>query len=214
MRVVIGEDELLMREGLVLVLERAGVEVVGVAEDAEDLARSVEALFPDLVVTDIRLPPGPAEDGLRVVLRIREDRPDTAVVVLSQHVERSHALELIGDRPEGIGYLLKQRIIDAEEFVRDLRRVRGGGTVLDPEVVSAMLARARRDDAALDRFTPRQAEVLGLIAEGRSDPAIARRLSITESAVVEHTSRIYDELGLAPEEDHRRVLAVVRYLAR
>lgn len=215
MRVVIGEDEALMREGLVLVLEQAGIEVAGAAGDAESLVREVAALAPDLVVTDIRMPPGLTDDGLRAALRIREEQPETAVVVLSQHVQRSYALELVGERPEGVGYLLKQRIVDADDFVRDLRRVNDGGTILDPEVVSAMLARARRDDAALERLTPRQTEVLGLIAEGRSNGAIARRLSITEKAVVQHTSRIYDELALAPSgEDHRRVLAVLRYLAR
>lgn len=215
MRVLIGEDEALMREGLVLVLEQAGIEVVGVAADAEALMRQVADLSPDLVLTDIRMPPGLADDGLRAALWIRAERADAAVVVLSQHVQRRYALDLIGERPEGVGYLLKQRIVDADEFVRDLRRVNDGGTVLDPEVVSAMLARARRDDGALERLTPRQAQVLGLIAEGRSNAAIAGRLTITEKAVVQHTSRIYDELGLAPsDQDHRRVLAVVRYLSR
>lgn len=214
MRVVIGEDEVLMREGLEFVLGRAGFDVVAVAANAEQLTGLVREHAPDLVVTDIRMPPTNTDDGLRAALAIRAHRPETAVLVLSQHVQRAYAQELIQNRPAGIGYLLKQRIADVEQFCADARRVAGGGTVLDPEVVSIMVARARRDDAAVDRLTGRQREILALVAEGRSNAAIARRLAITDKAVVGHISRVYDELGLPPSsDDHRRVLAVVRYLA-
>ncbi len=214
MRVVIGEDEALMREGLELVLGRAGFEVVGLAADADRLIQLASELSPDLVVTDIRMPPKNTDDGLRAALTIRASRPEAAVLVLSQHVQGAYARELIETRPAGVGYLLKQRIADAEQFCADARRVASGGTVLDPEVVSMLLVRARRADAAIDRLTSRQREVLGLVAQGRSNAAIARRLSITEKAVVGHISHVYDELDLpSRDDDHRRVLAVVRYLA-
>jgi DNA-binding NarL/FixJ family response regulator len=215
-RVVIGEDEVLLREGLVHVLERAGMQVVGVAGDAVTLEELTAATAPDLVVTDIRMPPKHLDDGLQAAIRIRARQPAPAVVVLSQYVQRRYALELLGDRPSGAGYLLKQRIADIDTFCADLRRVAEGASVLDPEVVTALLARAERDDAAaLDRLTPRQREVLALVAQGRSNAAIARHLKISEKAVVQHVSRTYDELGLPVSgDDHRRVLAVVRYLAR
>jgi len=213
-RVVIGEDEALMREGLALVLARAGVDVVGSAADAGALLREVESVTPDLVITDIRMPPGHSDDGLRAALQIRATHPQTAILVLSQYVQRQYAVELLAERPAGIGYLLKQRIADIPGFCRDVHRVGTGGTVLDPQVVAAMLARAAGDDG-LGRLTPRQQVVLALIAEGRSNAAIARELAIAEKTVVQHTSQIYDQLGLPPsEDDHRRVLAVVRYLAR
>jgi DNA-binding NarL/FixJ family response regulator len=168
---------------------------------------------PDLVLTDIRMPPGNRDDGLRAAMAIRATWPDIRVVVLSQYVQRRYAVELLGDRPAGVGYWLKQRIGDVEAFCRDVKTVGAGGTVLDPEVVAAMLVKARNDTDALDRLTPRQATVLALLAEGRSNAAIARQLMITEKAVIQHVSRIYDQLGLSPsEDDHRRVLAVTRYL--
>jgi DNA-binding NarL/FixJ family response regulator len=214
-RVVIGEDEALLREGLALVLEGAGITVAAAVADAEALVEVVSEQAPDLVISDIRMPPGNADDGLRAALEIRRALPRLPVAILSQYVHRGYALELLGDEPSGIGYLLKQRVANGEAFCRDLRRVADGETVLDPEVVSTMLARARRSDDALEGLTPRQTEVLGLIAEGRSNAAIARRLVISEKAVVQHISRIYAELGLAPSgDDHRRVLAVARYLAR
>ena len=214
MRVVIGEDEALMREGLALVLTRAGVEVVGSAADAGALLRAVESMTPDMVITDIRMPPGHSDDGLRAALQVRATHPKTAILVLSQYVQRQYAIELLAERPAGTGYLLKQRIADIPGFCRDVHRVGIGGTVLDPQVVAAMLARAAGDDG-LGRLTPRQRVVLALIAEGRSNAAIARELGIAEKTVVQHTSQIYDQLGLPPsEDDHRRVLAVVRYLAR
>jgi DNA-binding NarL/FixJ family response regulator len=214
-RVVIGEDEPLLREGIAVTLERAGMVVAGAVGDANELVRLAESERPDVVLTDIRMPPGNADDGLQAAIAIRARRPETGVLVVSQHVQRRYALELVADRPGGVGYLLKQRIGDVDTFCSEVRRVAEGGTVLDPEVVSAMLAHARRDDDALDRLTPRQREVLALVAEGRSNGAIARRLFLTEKAVVQHVSRVYRELGLAAsDEDHRRVLAVVRYLSR
>lgn len=212
MRVVIGEDEALLREGLVLVLERAGIEVAGSAADADEVVDLVHRHRPDVLVTDIRMPPTNTDDGLRAAVRVHAEVPATGVVVLSQHVQRRYARELLGDRAAGVGYLLKYRIADGVGFCEDLRRVAGGGTALDPEVVGAMMA--RRDDA-IDGLGPRRRQVLALIAEGRTNSAIARRLSITEKAVVAHSSGIYDALGLAAtDDDHRRVLAVVRYLTR
>jgi DNA-binding NarL/FixJ family response regulator len=214
LRVVIGEDQALMLEGLVLLLERDGAEVVGRAEDAPELIRKANAHRPDLVVTDIRMPPGHADDGLQAALRIRAEHPEIAVLVLSQHVQRAYATELIEQGTVGVGYLLKQRVANFASFSADVRRVAAGGCVLDPEVVATMMARPR-SDATLASLTPRQLEVLALMAEGRSNGAIAERLHLTTKAVVRHVSHIYDTLGLEPAgEDHRRVLAVVRYLSR
>ena len=211
MRVVVAEDEALLRQGLIHVLEHGGHEVVAAAGDAEQLIEDVERHQPDLVVTDIRMPPSHTTEGLVAAVRINRQWPEIAIVVLSQHVQRQYALELLAERPAGVGYLLKQRIADVATFQADLERVQAGGTVLDPEVVALMVTRARRRDTALDR----QGEVLALMAQGRSNAAIARQLVMTEKAVVGHVSRIYDELGLATDEgDHRRVLAVVRYLSR
>jgi DNA-binding NarL/FixJ family response regulator len=213
MRVVIGEDQALMLEGLALLLERDGAEVVGRAEDAPDLVRKANAHRPDLVVTDIRMPPNGADDGLQAALRIRAEHPEIAVLVLSQHVQRSYATELVEQGTVGVGYLLKQRVANFASFSADVRRVAAGQCVLDPEVVATMMSRPRRD-ATLESLTPRQREVLALMAEGRSNGAIAERLTLTTKAVVRHVSHIYDTLGLEPTgEDHRRVLAVVRYLA-
>lgn len=215
MRVVIGEDEALLRRGLTHILEHAGHHVAGTAGDADELLRHTAEQQPDLVVTDIRMPPSHTDEGLVAALEIHRTRPQTAIVLLSQHVQRRYATELLTVRPTRIGYLLKQRIADIPTFCADLERVCAGGTVLDPEVVALMLSRARRDDHALAKLTPRQGEVLALMTEGRTNAAIARRLTITEKAVVGHISHIYDELGLPPaEDDHRRVLAVLRYLAR
>jgi DNA-binding NarL/FixJ family response regulator len=215
-RVVIGDDETLLLAGLTHVLEQAGIEVVAAARDAAELLRQAADHRPDLVITDIRMPPTNTDEGLVAALQVRRTMPEIAVVVLSQHVQRRYAVELLTEQPSGVGYLLKQRIADIPTFCGDLERVCAGGTVLDPEVVALMVARARRsENGVLDRLTPRQLEVLGLMAEGRSNAAIARRLSITEKAVVGHASHIYDELDLAPsDDDHRRVLAVLTYLAR
>jgi DNA-binding NarL/FixJ family response regulator len=213
MRVVIGEDQALMLEGLALLLERDGAEVVGRAEDAPELIRKAGAHRPDLVVTDIRMPPNQADDGLQAALRIRAEHPEMAILVLSQHVQRAYATELVEGGTVGVGYLLKQRVANFASFSAAVRRVVAGECVLDPEVVATMMARARRD-ATLESLTPRQREVLALMAEGRSNGAIAEDLTLTTKAVVRHVSHIYDTLGLEPDvQDHRRVLAVVRYLS-
>jgi DNA-binding NarL/FixJ family response regulator len=212
---VIGEDEVLLREGLLLVLREAGIDVVGVAGEADELVRLALERQPEVVIADIRMPPDHADDGLRAALEIRAHLPATAVVILSQHVNRQYARQLMDDGTAGLGYLLKQRVADVDGFVHDLHRVADGGTALDPEVVNVMMARARREDRAIEGLTPRQTEVLSLVAEGRSNAAIARELVISEKAVVQHVSRIYDQLDLGhSDDDHRRVLAVVQYLSR
>ncbi len=214
MRVVIGEDEALLRRGLTLVLESAGIEVAGAAADAAGLLDLVDRREPDLVITDVRMPPTHTDEGMVAALAIVRSHPVISVVVLSQHVQRRYAIELLAEKRQGIGYLLKQRIGDVETFVDDLRRIAAGGAVIDPEVVAIMVARARLDDSVIGRLTPRQHEVLKLVAEGRSNGYIAAELVITEKAVVQHTSRIYDALGLPNDDDgHRRVQAVLKYLA-
>jgi DNA-binding NarL/FixJ family response regulator len=213
-RVVIAEDEALLRTGLTHVIQAAGFDVVAAVGNAHELVRSAGEHVPDIVVTDIRMPPDHKDAGLRAALEISREHPEIAVLVLSQHLQRTYAVELLGDRSSGVGYLLKQRIADVDTFTDDLRRIAAGGTVLDPEVVRLMVARARGHHDALDRLTPRQQQVLALMSEGRTNASIARTLSITERAVVQHTSHIYDELDLAPsDDDHRRVLAVIRYLS-
>ncbi len=215
MRIVIGEDEALLRQGMTHLLERAGYQVVGTAANADELIRHVDERLPDLVLTDIRMPPDFTDEGLRAARQIRATHPRIGIMVLSQHVQRRYAVELIADNPSGVGYLLKQRIADISTFCDDLERVAAGGTVLDPDVVALMITRADRDHATLRRMTSRQQQVLALMAEGRSNAAIAQRLSITEKAVVQHVSHIYDHLMLPPStDDHRRVLAVLHHLAR
>jgi DNA-binding NarL/FixJ family response regulator len=213
MRVIIGEDEVLLREGLRHLLDSEGFEVVAVSGDADSLEREVDALMPDLVITDIRMPPTHTDEGLVAALRIRERFPSLAVVVLSQHVQRRFAADLLDQDGAGFGYLLKQRIADVRTFTADLRRVAAGSTALDPEVVSVLVARAHRASGAVGSLTPRQLQVLTLMAEGRSNARIAGELFLSEKAVVQHTSKIYDALGLPVDaDDHRRVLAVIRYL--
>ncbi|WP_100812020.1 MULTISPECIES: response regulator transcription factor [unclassified Microbacterium] len=212
MRVVIGEDEVLLREGVAHILASDGFEVLASVSDAAQLEREVNRHVPDLVVTDIRMPPTYTDEGLEAALRIRQAHPSIGVVVVSQHVQRRYATELL-DGGGGFGYLLKQRIADVRTFTSDIRRVARGGTALDPEVVSVLVARASRGASAVGRLTPRQLEVLGLMAEGRSNAAIAAQLVLSEKAIVQHTSNIYDALGLPLDaDDHRRVLAVIRYL--
>jgi DNA-binding NarL/FixJ family response regulator len=212
MRVVVADDSVLLREGIVRLLGDAGFEVVGQAGDAEDLVRKVSAHKPDIAVVDIRMPPTNTDDGLRAALEIRRTLPDTAVLVLSQYVEEGYALDLVGDSAGGVGYLLKDRVADVDRFLEAVRRVAEGGSALDPEVVSQLLGRARRDDP-LEAITPREREVLELMAEGRSNNAIAEQLVVTERAVEKHVTSIFSKLGLAPApEDHRRVLAVLAFL--
>lgn len=211
---MIAEDEALMRHGLSLVLAEGGAEVVAEARDAPDLIRATERHRPDLVISDIRMPPTNTDDGLRAVLAIRERRPAQPVLLLSHHVQRQYAQELLRCRTGGVGYLLKHRVADVDAFLGDVRTVLDGGTVLDPEVVQVLVHRARRTERAVDALTPRQRDVLTLVAEGRSNAAIARKLGIAEKTVVQHVSLIYDQLGLFDsQDDHRRVLAVLRYLS-
>ena len=211
-RVVVGEDEPLVRAGIVRVLEDAGFEVVGVAADAPDLLRKTNAHKPDVVVTDIQMPPERTDDGLRAARQIRHDRPETGVVVLSQFLEDRYALELVGDSAAGVGYLLKDRVGDLALFADSVRRVANGGSALDPEVVQRMVGR-RRTTSAVEELTPREREVMALMAEGRSNGGIAAELVVTVAAVERHITNIFDKLGLRPApEDHRRVLAVLEYL--
>ena len=212
MRVVVADDSVLLREGVVRLLEENGFEVVGQAGDAEDLIRKVRAHKPDVAVVDIRMPPTNTDDGLRAALEIRAELPDTGVLVLSQYVEEGYALDLVGDSAGGVGYLLKDRVADVDRFVDSVKRVADGGSALDPEVVSQLVGRARRDDP-IDELTPREREVLELMAEGRSNGAIAEQLVVTERAVEKHVTSIFSKLGLPPApEDHRRVLAVLAFL--
>jgi DNA-binding NarL/FixJ family response regulator len=212
LRIVVADDSVLLREGVVRLLEENGFEVVGQAGDAEDLIRKVRAHKPDVAVVDIRMPPTNTDDGLRAALEIRAELPDTGVLVLSQYVEEGYALDLVGESAGGVGYLLKDRVADVDRFVDSVRRVADGGSALDPEVVSQLVGRARRDDP-LDELTPREREVLELMAEGRSNNAIAEHMTVTERAVEKHVTSIFGKLGLAPApEDHRRVLAVLAFL--
>jgi DNA-binding NarL/FixJ family response regulator len=211
-RVVVGEDEPLVREGIVHVLEDAGFEVVGVAADAPDLVRKTNAHKPDVVVTDIQMPPDRTDDGLRAALQIRGDRPETGVVVLSQFLEDRYAIELVAESAAGVGYLLKERVGDLALFAESVRRVANGGSALDPDVVQRMVGR-RRTSSAVDELTPRERDVMALMAEGRSNGGIAAELVVTVAAVERHITNIFDKLGLRPvPEDHRRVLAVLEYL--
>ena len=212
MRVVVADDSVLLREGVVRLLEEHGFDVVAQAGDAEDLIRKVRAHKPDVAVVDIRMPPTNTDDGLRAALEIRAELPDTGVLVLSQYVEEGYALDLVGESAGGVGYLLKDRVADVDRFVDSVKRVADGGSALDPEVVSQLVGRARRDDP-LDELTPREREVLELMAEGRSNHAIAEQMIVTERAVEKHVTSIFGKLGLAPApEDHRRVLAVLAFL--
>jgi DNA-binding NarL/FixJ family response regulator len=209
---VVGEDEPLVRAGVVTVLRGAGFEVVGEADDATDLVRKVSAHGPDVVVTDIQMPPGRTDDGLRAAQRIRADRPHIGVVILSQHLETRYALELVGDRAQGVGYLLKERVADLSLFTDAVRRVAHGGSALDPEVVERLVSRPRMASKLAD-LTPREREVLALMAQGLSNAAIAAELVVTVGAIENHITAIFDRLGLRPRpEVHRRVLAVLEYL--
>jgi DNA-binding NarL/FixJ family response regulator len=212
MRVIVAEDSVLLREGVVRLLQEAGHEVVGQAGDAEDLMRKVRAHKPDLAVVDVRMPPTQTDEGLRAAKEIRSELPDCGVLVLSGYVEPAYAQELLAENAEGLGYLLKDRVSDVTAFADAVERVGAGGSALDPEVVSVLMGRARENDP-LEELTPREREVLGLMAEGRSNAAIAEQLVVTDRAVEKHVTAIFGKLGLtASNEDHRRVLAVLRFL--
>jgi DNA-binding NarL/FixJ family response regulator len=210
-RAVIAEDSVLLRVGVVKVLEMAGFEVVAEAGDAEALLAAVAEHRPDIAVVDVRMPPGFRDEGVRAALVIRRQWPATAVLLLSQYVEERYAADLLSAHTSGIGYLLKQRVADVEEFAEALRRVAAGGTALDPQVVSQLLVRRHSDP--LDRLTPREREVLELMAGGRSNAGIAGQLVVSESAVAKHINSILAKLDLPKADaDHRRVLAVLRFL--
>jgi len=211
MRVVIAEDSVLLREGLAQLLQSVDIDVAASVGDAEALLRAAEEHRPDLVLIDVRMPPGHSDEGLRAALVLRQRWPAMAVLVLSQYVEERYAVELLTGDTRGIGYLLKDRVADVAEFLDGLRRVAAGGTALDAEVVSQLLVRHRSDP--LGRLTPRERDVLALMAEGRSNGGIATALRLSDSAVAKHVSRIFTKLDLAPvDNDHRRVLAVLRFL--
>ena len=210
MRVVIGEDSALFREGLARLLEDAGHQVVAKAADAPSMIRAVDAHAPDLAIVDVRMPPDLTDDGARAARRLRETHPSLGIVLLSQHVETQHSVELVSSGR--FGYLLKDRVFDVDDFIDALRRVAAGGSALDPEVVSRLLSPLRTGDR-LRRLTPREREVLALMAEGRTNIGIARRLWLTERTIETHIASILTKLGLvAGEEDHRRVLAVITFL--
>ncbi|MCB0971791.1 MAG: response regulator transcription factor, partial [Acidimicrobiales bacterium] len=207
MRIVIAEDSVLLRAGLTRILADAGEEVVATVGDADELITTIARHQPDLALVDVRMPPTNTDDGLRAALAVRERWPDVAILVLSQYVEETYASELLADDTAGLGYLLKDRIADVGDFLGAVRRVGEGGTALDPEVVAQLLARARRRDP-LERLSPREAEVLALMAEGRTNPAIARQLVVSDKAIEKHVSNIFLKLDLPPAtDDHRRVLA-------
>jgi DNA-binding NarL/FixJ family response regulator len=211
-RVVVADDSVLLREGLVRLLESSGFEVAGQAGDGEDLLRKVRAHRPDVAVIDVRMPPTHTDEGLKAARAIRADHPGTGVLVLSQYIEEGYALDLLSETTERTGYLLKDRVADIDTFLDAIRRVAQGGSALDPEVVAMLLGRRRREDP-LQVLSPREHEVLGLMAEGRSNAAIAQAIFVTERAVEKHVTSIFSKLDLAPAaEDHRRVLAVLAYL--
>jgi len=210
MRIAIAEDSVLLREGLTRLLVDEGHEIIAACGDAESFLRAVTGTQPDVCIVDVRMPPTFTDEGLRAALVIRDRWPDVGVLVLSQWVEEQYATELIAGRPHGVGYLLKDRVADVAEFLDALRRVASGGSALDPEVVAQLLARSRHP---LGGLTPRERDVLELMAEGRSNSAIAQSLVVGGGAVEKHINNIFMKLGLAPaDQDHRRVLAVLRYM--
>ena len=209
---VIGEDDVLLREGIARILGEAGYEIVAQAGDADDLLRKALAHHADVAIVDVKMPPERSDDGLRAAVELRRRRPETRVLVLSQYCEERYALDLIGDRAEGVGYLLKERVGDVDAFIDAVGRVAGGGSALDPEVVSRMLGR-RGDESPLARLTPRERDVLAAMAEGKSNLGIAEELFVTEAAVEKHVTGIFQKLGLGPTPtEHRRVLAVLTYV--
>jgi DNA-binding NarL/FixJ family response regulator len=211
-RVVLAEDSVLLREGIARLLEDAGFEIVGQVDNPDDLLRRIGFSKPDVAIVDIRMPPTHSDEGLQAARRIRERFPNVGVLVLSQYVEPAYAMELLQESAEGVGYLLKDRVADVDEFAGAVRRVAQGGSALDPTVISQLVGRRRSDDP-LSSLTPREREVLELMAEGRSNNGIAERMVVTERAVEKHVTSIFGKLNLPPAaEDHRRVLAVLAYL--
>ena len=212
LRIVIAEDAAIMRDGLTQTLTRRGHEVVAAVADAEALRQAVEEHRPDVAIIDVRMPPTHTDEGLRAALAIHQDQPETGVLVFSQYIETQSATELFARAPGGVGYLLKDRVADVSDFIDAITRVAQGGTVLDPEVVRQLLSASRRKDT-LAGLTPREREVLSLIAQGRSNAAIAAALFISPKVVEKHVASIFDKLGLAPSDtDNRRVIAALRYL--
>jgi DNA-binding NarL/FixJ family response regulator/class 3 adenylate cyclase len=212
LRVVLAEDSVLLREGIARLLTDAGFQIVGQSANADDLLLKVRSYSPDVVITDIRMPPTQTDEGLRAAQEIRSAYPGVGVLVLSQYVEPTYAMELLAESAEGVGYLLKDRVADVDEFVAAVRRVAEGGSALDPTLVTQLVGRRRREDP-LDALTPREREVLELMAEGRSNQGIAQRLVVTERAVEKHVTSIFNKLRLPPaSDDHRRVLAVLAFL--
>jgi DNA-binding NarL/FixJ family response regulator len=213
MRVVVADDAVILREGLARLLTEAGLEIAGLAGDADELVLLVERERPDVAIVDIRMPPTHTDEGLRAAKEIRARAPATGILVLSQHVRASYALELLSEGSEGVGYLLKERVSDLRELASSIERVAQGGSVLDPLVVEQLVGRSRAGDDPLEHLTAREREVLSLMAEGRSNKAIATRLFITEHTVEKHVKSIFATLRLPlSPDDHRRVLAVVTYL--
>jgi len=211
-RIVVGEDQPLVREGILRVLEDGGFDVVGTAGDADELVRLAEQHRPDIIIADIQMPPEHADDGLRAALAIRAARPETGVMVLSQFLEDAYAFSLVADGAQGVGYLLKEKVGDLRMFTDAVQRIAEGGSVLDPDVVARLVGRKRKS-SPIDDLTPRERDVLGLIAEGRSNSGIAAELVITVAGVERHVTSIFDKLGLNQARDvHRRVLAVLTYL--
>jgi DNA-binding NarL/FixJ family response regulator len=212
-RVVIGEDDVLLRAGICRLLEDAGIEVVAQTGDADDLLRKALAHRPDVTLTDVQMPPHNEDDGLRAALELRRQRPESHILVLSQHADQQYVLDLVGDEPAGVGYLLKERVGDVDAFIDAVERVAGGGTALDTEVVALMLGRRRPDDP-LEDLTQRERDVLAAMAEGKSNRGIASELYISEAAVEKHTTSIFSKLKLDPSPtEHRRVLAALKYLS-
>ncbi|HZA41832.1 MAG TPA: response regulator transcription factor [Actinomycetota bacterium] len=212
MRVVVAEDSVLLRAGLVKLLADDGIQTVAEVDDGPGLVAAIAEHLPDMAIVDVRLPPSFTDEGIKAAIQVRENDPGTAILVLSQYVEERYATELISGNAQGVGYLLKERVADVTDFLDAVHRVADGGTVIDPEVIAQLLGRSRRGDP-LEKLTPREREVLALMAEGRSNAAIARRMVITEGGVEKHISNVFMKLDLAPaEEDHRRVLAVLAHL--
>ncbi|MDT0444165.1 MULTISPECIES: response regulator transcription factor [unclassified Streptomyces] len=215
MRVVLAEDLFLLRDGLVRLLEAHDFQIAAAVDNGPGLTRALADLRPDVAIVDVRLPPSFTDEGLQCALQARSEQPGLPVLVLSQHVERLYARELLADGNGGVGYLLKDRVFDADQFIDAVRRVAAGGTAMDPQVIQQLLAQRGGHNTPLERLTPREREVIELMAQGRSNAAIAERLVVTERAVAKHTSNIFTKLGLPPsDDDNRRVLAVLTYLER